>query len=52
MSKNNQSNEKKIIIEITPQKSGATINLETKGGAIPPTKVNVVMPPVTPPKKK
>ena len=43
--------DKKIIVEITKTKSGATVQLESKGGAIPPTKVNVVMPPVKAPKK-
>lgn len=52
MTKNNQSSEKKVILEFPANKGDANALLESKGGAIPPTKVNVVMPPVIQPKKK
>jgi len=48
MSKSQPSIGKKIILEVPNNRSKA--QLESKGGAIPPTKVSVQMPPVKKPK--
>jgi hypothetical protein len=50
MSKKEETN-KKLIIEVPNKQGGSEVQLESKGGAIPPTKVSVVMPPVKKPKE-
>ena len=49
MSKSQPNTGKKIILEVP--NSGSKVHLESKGGAIPPTKVSVQMPPVKKPKE-
>ena len=49
MTDKNKASQQKIIVEVPNR--GNKVQLESKGGAIPPTKVSVVMPPVKAPKK-